>query len=174
MGEADLVKRVLEEAGYESDFWRVRMRPGSPFGFGWLLSGDRSQPVFGLPGNPSSAFVTFEIFVRPFLRRVGGHRRVRRRTVTCCAAEEIAGVEGLTLFNRVQVDTTTAPPTARLTGPQGSGLVRGLARAEGLAIVPEGHGAVTPPQTVEVILLDDPGGDPDPERGGLGASDRSA
>jgi molybdopterin molybdotransferase len=174
MGEADLVKRVLEGAGYEPDFWRVRMRPGSPFGFGWLPAGERSQPVFGLPGNPSSAFVTFEVFVRPFLRRLGGHDRIRRRTVVCRAAEEIAGADGLTLFNRVQVDTTTAPPTARLTGPQGSGLVRGLAHAEGLAIIPEGRDAVAPGQTVEVILLDDSGGHPGPRSPGIGASDRSA
>ncbi|NIP79179.1 MAG: molybdopterin molybdenumtransferase MoeA, partial [Gemmatimonadetes bacterium] len=65
--EADFVKRVLDDAGFELDFWRVKMRPGSPVSFGWLPRGQRRQAVFGLPGNPSSAFVTFEVFVRPFL-----------------------------------------------------------------------------------------------------------
>jgi molybdopterin molybdotransferase len=62
MGEADLVKRVLDTRGFIQDFWRVKMRPGSPISFGWLDHGDHRQAVFSLPGNPSSAFVTFEVF----------------------------------------------------------------------------------------------------------------
>lgn len=155
MGEADLVKRVLDDAGFEQDFWRVRMRPGGPFSFGWLPVAEGRRPVFGLPGNPASAFVTFEIFVRPFLLAAGGHRRVQRRILRCRAGEDIEGAEGLTLFNRVSVDGTKQPPTVKLTGPQGSGLVRGLAYADGLAVVPEGRSVVPAGEELDVILLED-------------------
>ncbi len=154
MGEADLVKRVLDGEGFRQEFWRVRMRPGSPFGFGWLPDG-RRQPVFSLPGNPSSAFVTFELFVRPFLLRLAGHREVRRARIRCTAVERLTGAEDLEVFLRVTVDGRRTPPGAHLTGPQGSGLVRGLASAGGLAVLPEGVGAIEPGASVDVILLDD-------------------
>jgi len=153
MGEADVVKRALEDAGLALDFWRVRMRPGSPFSFGYLPRGERRQVVFGLPGNPASAFVTFELFVRPFLLRVGGHRRVARRAIACRAGEDLKGAEGLTLFTRVVIDTSVSPPTVRATGPQSSGLVSGLAHADGLAMIPEGRGSAPEGSTVDVILL---------------------
>lgn len=154
MGEADLVKRVLDEAGYEPDFWRVKMRPGSPLGFGRLPRGGRAQPVFGLPGNPSSAFVTFELFVRPFVLRLAGHRRVLRRRVTCEAGERIATPAALTYFQRVTLHRTGDRTVATLTGPQVSGLVRGLAGADGLAVVPPERDAVEVGESVEVVLLD--------------------
>ncbi|HET9950030.1 MAG TPA: gephyrin-like molybdotransferase Glp [Longimicrobiales bacterium] len=135
MGEADLVKRVLDGLGYRHGFWRVRMRPGSPVGFGWLPRGGRLQPVFSLPGNPTSAFVTFEVLLRPFLRRLGGHSQVERRRVLCRAAEPLVTPADLTYFLRVEVGGAGPDLEARLTGPQGSGLVSGLARAGGLAVI---------------------------------------
>jgi molybdopterin molybdotransferase len=154
MGEADLVKRVLDEMGYQADFWRVRMRPGSPFGFGWLPRGSRRQATFTLPGNPTSAFVTFEVFVRPFLRRLAGHLHVARPVVLCRAAEVIKAPARLTYFLRVAVDGAGGALTARLTGPQGSGLVSGLARAGGLAVIPEGVTEVALGADVQVMLID--------------------
>jgi len=154
MGEADLVKRVLDGEGFRQEFWRVRMRPGSPFGFGWLPAA-RPQPVFSLPGNPSSAFVTFELFVRPFLLRLAGHRHVHRPRLRCTAGEPLTGAEDLEVFLRVTFDALGAPPTVRSTGPQGSGLVRGLASAGGLAILPLGVSAIETGGAVDVILLDD-------------------
>jgi molybdopterin biosynthesis enzyme len=91
LGEADPVKRALDTAGFQPDFWRVRMRPGSPLSFGWLLRGSGAQPVFGLPGNRASAIVTFEVFVRPSLLRMAGHRRLHRRRLRCHAGEELQG-----------------------------------------------------------------------------------
>jgi molybdopterin molybdotransferase len=155
MGEADLVKRVLDAAGFRLDFWRVRMRPGSPFSFGWLDTPRGPQAVFGLPGNPSSAFVTFELFARPFLLAMAGHRRVFRRVLPCRIGGELRGAEGLTVFARVSLDPSTRPPTAVVTGPQGSGLVRGLGVAQGLAVVPEGRDLRGDDGLVDVILLDD-------------------
>ena len=153
MGEADLVKRVLDGEGFQQDFWRVNMRPGSPFSFGWLPRGDVRQPVFGLPGNPASAFVTFEIFVRPFLRALAGHRAVHRLRVRGRAAQEFRGGKR-TLFVRVRLDASTTPPGVHDTGPQGSGLVRGLAAAQGLAVIPT-MATLAPGDDMEVILLGD-------------------
>ena len=160
MGEADLVKRVLDEEGFRQDFWRVRMRPGSPFGFGHLVDPDGARmAVFGLPGNPSSAFVTFELFVRPFLLRLAGHRDVLRPRLGCVAGERLTGAVDLTVFARVHVDMGSAPPLVTTTGPQGSGLVGGLASATGLAVLPEGVGEIEAGEPVQVVLLDArPGG----------------
>lgn len=154
VGEADLVKRVLDEMGYRQDFWRVRMRPGSPVGFGWLPRADRLQPVFGLPGNPTSAFVTFEVLVRPFLLRLGGHSETSRRTVTCRLGESIDTPARLTYFLRVTVDGEGRDLSARLTGPQGSGLVSGLARAHGLVVIREDVPGVDQGADVDVMLLE--------------------
>jgi molybdopterin molybdotransferase len=161
MGEADLVKRVLDDIGFELDFWRVRMRPGSPISFGWLRLGSRRQAVFGLPGNPSSAFVTFELFVRPFVLRLAGHRRVRRRVVPCVAAERFDTPAELTYFQRVSLGSRDGVLTASLTGPQLSGLVTGLASADGLAMVEPNRAAVEVGEQVDVLLLD-----PGPAAGG--------
>jgi molybdopterin molybdotransferase len=155
MGEADLVKKALDELGFELDFWRVRMRPGSPFSFGWLRRGDERQPVFGLPGNPSSAFVTFEVFVRPFLLRMAGHQLICRRVVPCLAEERFDTPADLTYFQRVTVRVRDGALVAALTGPQLSGLVRGLALADGLAVVDPSRSAVEPGDSVDVMLLDD-------------------
>jgi molybdopterin molybdotransferase len=153
MGEADLVKRVLDAEGFRQDFWRVRMRPGSPLGFGRLPQGG-GQAVFSLPGNPSSAFVTFELFVRPWLLRLAGHREVLRPRLACVAGERLSGATGLAVFLRVAVDVHADPPRVATTGPQGSGLVGGLASAGGLAVVPEGVGTIEAGEPVQVILLD--------------------
>jgi molybdopterin molybdotransferase len=155
MGEADLVKRVLDDLGFEQSFWRVRMRPGSPFGFGWLPRQDRKQPVFGLPGNPSSAFVTFELLVRPFLLALAGHRNILRRTVRCVAGEPLKGPSDATCFLRVGLDSASHPPRITLVGPQGSGLVRTLHAADGLAVLPDGVREIAEGELVDVMLLDD-------------------
>lgn len=155
MGEADLVKRVLADLGFELDFWRVRIRPGSPFGFGWLPRGTTRIPVFSLPGNPASAFATFELFVRPWLLASAGHRYVYRRRIHCVAGEDMRGPPGLTEFLRVEVDSRHESPKAMLCGPQGSGLVRSLSRAQGLAIIPEEANGVARGEGLEVLLLDD-------------------
>jgi molybdopterin molybdotransferase len=155
MGEADLVKRVLDDLGFEQSFWRVRMRPGSPFGFGWLPREGGKQPVFGLPGNPSSAFVTFELFVRPFLLALAGHKHILRRTVRCVAGEPLTGPEDLACLLRVGLDSASHPPAVTLVGPQGSGLVRTLSAAHGLAMLPAGTREIAKGERVDVMLIDD-------------------
>ena len=157
MGEGDLFKTVLDDLGLDLDFWRVKIRPGSPMSFGRLpLKDGGSQTVFGLPGNPASTFVTFEVFVRPFLLALAGHIRLERPIVTALAAGNLRAAGDITGFLRVRLSRSGAELEASLTGPQGSGLVGSLGAADGLAIIPEGVEEIPRGAPVEVMLLDDP------------------
>jgi len=152
VGDRDLVREVLEDLGLEEVFWRVRIRPGSPFAFGLLPS---ARPVFALPGNPVSALVTFEVLVRPALRRMAGHARLERRRVPVELAEEVRGKADLTHFNRVRLEGRPGrPPLARLTGPQGSGILTSVAAADALLVVPEGTERLAAGAAAEAIPLD--------------------
>jgi molybdopterin molybdotransferase len=158
MGEMDLFKRVLVDAGLELDFWRVKIRPGTPFSFGFLNTpGRKPLPVFGLPGNPASSFVTYQIFCRPFILRMAGHRRVHRPVIMATAGEELVSPVHLTHFFRVNLRGGEGNPNAFLTGPQTSGLIQSQGLAQGLAVVPEGTRAVQKGHPVKVILLDNMG-----------------
>ena len=154
VGEHDFVREVLTELGGEIKLWRIAMRPGAPVGVG-LLSG---TPWIGLPGNPVSAMVTFELFVRPAIRRLLGHRLPFRRTVPVCVGEPITLGPKLRHFLRAVVNPEGAGGalTARLTGPQGSGILTSMARANALLIVPEDRPAVAAGETLPALLLDDP------------------
>ena len=129
VGAFDYTRDVVQRLGASLDFWRVRMRPGGPFGFGML----GTRPWFGLPGNPVSAMVTFEVFVRPALRFMSVHVPLWRDACDVTLGEPVATPGGLTQFLRVVVD---GDHVARLTGPQGSGLMTSMMLANGLLIVP--------------------------------------
>lgn len=161
MGERDLLKRILLDMPFRLDFWRVRVRPGSPMSFGHLQRGSGDLPVFGLPGNPASAFVTFHVFVAPYLRACLGSPRPEGTAVTVRTEAPLASPEGLTQFYRVKLHGPASgqeSPWARcsLTGPQGSGLVRSLRDADGLAILPEGVARIGRNEPVSVMLLPGP------------------
>jgi molybdopterin molybdotransferase len=153
VGEHDLVRAVLTEMGCEIKLWRIRMRPGAPVGFG-LLAG---KPWVGLPGNPVSAMVTFELFVRPMIRRLLGHPLPFRRTVTVCVGEPITLGPRLRHFLRaiVRPEGAGGVLTARLTGPQGSGILTSMARANALLIVPEDRATVAVGEALPALVLDD-------------------
>jgi molybdopterin molybdotransferase len=138
VGEHDIVKDALEEIGCETLFWRVKIRPGSPFSFGVVRrEGQTPLPVFGLPGNPVSALVTFEILVRPALRRMQGRTAVHPRTIAAVAAHDMHMPAGLVRLLRVRLDTSASGiPLAHLTGPQGSGILTSVAAADALLVVP--------------------------------------
>ena len=154
VGEHDLVREVLTELGGEIMLWRIAMRPGAPVGFGML----HGKPWIGLPGNPVSAMVTFELFVRPAMRRLLGHRLPFRRTMPVCVGEPITLGPKLRHFLRaiVKPEGPDGRLTARLTGPQGSGILTSMARANALLIVPEDRPAVPAGETLTALLLDDP------------------
>jgi molybdopterin molybdotransferase len=148
VGEHDLVREVLHELGGELKFWRIGMRPGAPVGFG-VLSG---IPWIGLPGNPVSAMVTFELFVRPAIRRLQGHALPFRRTVRVVVREPVTLGPRLRHYLRAVV----TGGDARLTGPQGSGILTSMARANALLIVPADLSVVAVGTELDAILLDDP------------------
>ena len=154
VGEHDYVKRVLLELRTDVRFWRVRMRPGSPFAFGSVNAlGD--IPWFGLPGNPVSSAVTFEIFVRPALMRMSGREEVFRRCLRARLLDDYPTAPGLTHFARVVLaQEPDGAFTARLTGPQGSGILRSVARADGLMVIAEDLPGARAGDLLPVILLD--------------------
>jgi molybdopterin molybdotransferase len=152
VGEHDYVRSVLEELGGELRFWKLRMRPGAPVGFGVL----RGMPWIGLPGNPVSTMVTFELFVRPATRRMMGQQLPFRRTVPVRAAEPISVKPRLQHFLRGVVTQGNAGPEARLTGPQGSGILTSMTLANALLILPEGQFETPAGSTIQALILDDP------------------
>ena len=154
MGGTDLFREVLAEMGLEPDFWRIRMRPGSPFSAGLLpRRGGPALPVLGLPGNPASAYVTFHLFVRAALLRLAGHRRTGLPSLSAVAGTTLPGGGALTHFLRVRIEPRDGTLLVTPTGPQGSGLVSGLARADGFAVVPEGVDEISTGAPVTVLLL---------------------
>jgi molybdopterin molybdotransferase len=152
VGEHDYMRSVMEEMGGELRFWKLRMRPGAPVGFGIL----RRLPWIGLPGNPVSTMVTFELFVRPAIRKMMGQRLPFRRAVAVRAAEPILVKPKLQHFLRAIVSQGTDGPEARLTGPQGSGILTSMTRANALLVIPEGQFETPLGATVQALILDDP------------------
>jgi molybdopterin molybdotransferase len=153
MGERDLVRGVLAELGADIDFWRVKMRPGSPFAFG-RLPGLGGIPWFGLPGNPVSSMVTFEVLVRPALLKMCGRSAVFAPVVAATPATELTAPADLTMFVRVRLSAEGegAPATATLTGAQGSGILTSMAEADALLVLPLGA-TVAPGESATAIVL---------------------
>ena len=150
VGEHDHTRNAIESMGTALDFWRVRMRPGAPLGFGHVAD----MPWIGLPGNPVSAMVTFELFVRPAIRRLLGHTRLHRRPVPVVLEEPVSIGAKLTHFYRAIVSTRAdGVLSARLTGPQGSGILTSMSLANALLIVPEDSTTVPAGQTLHALLL---------------------
>jgi molybdopterin molybdotransferase len=158
VGEHDYLRAVLEELGAEQRFWKLRMRPGAPVGFGLL----RGIPWIGLPGNPVSTMVTFELFVRPAIRKMSGHALPFRRTVPVRLAEPVSLKPRLQHFLRAVVTEGPDGAEARLTGPQGSGILTSMAAANALLVIPEGQFETPAGSTVPALRLDDPVHQADP------------
>ena len=150
VGEHDLVKPALERLGGELLFWKVRMRPGKPLAFG-VCGG---VPLVGLPGNPVSSMVGFELFVRPALRRMAGHREVGGRRIRARLAEPLEKVPELRFFLRCCLEPAPGGGwLARLAGDQGSGNLLSMLRADGLMDLPEGVGQLAAGEEIEVLPL---------------------
>jgi molybdopterin molybdotransferase len=158
VGAHDLVKDVFEEIG-ELDLWRVAIQPGKPLAYGSASRPDGGHCLlFGLPGNPVSSFVTFELFVRPALRRLRGETDDQGRiSIRAVLAETVTKAAARRAFIRVRLEHDAADPgrpRAWLAGGQGSHQLLALARAQGLAVIPEGLASVPAGTEVEVIRLD--------------------
>ena len=133
VGEHDFVKSVLERLG-EVNFWRVAMKPGKPQAYG-ISDG---KPIFGLPGNPVSSLVVFELFVRPALLKMAGHTELLRPTFKATLAETITNRDGRVNYMRAILKASNGHYTAETTGPQGSGILHSLVLANGLITIPSG------------------------------------
>ncbi|MGC8875224.1 MAG: gephyrin-like molybdotransferase Glp [Chloroflexia bacterium] len=152
VGEYDLVKKVLASRGKIS-FWRVRMQPGRPMAFGEI----DGVPLLGLPGNPVSSMVSFILFVRPVLLKMQGQRALRLPEVTATLLEDARAQPDRPRFLRAIVEQEDGRFTARLTGPQGSGILSSMVRANGLAVIPESaYPAARAGTTVRVLMFDWP------------------
>ncbi len=154
MGDYDIVRDVLAKEG-EIIFWRVRAKPGKPVVFGMIKAGGaRNIPLFGLAGNPSSAMINFELFVRPAILQMMGKKSLAKPVVEAVIEDSIENTDGRRIFARAMVKKRGDKYYARLTGPQGSGILTSMARANGLVIVPEDEPGVKPGDSVRVMMLD--------------------
>ncbi len=133
VGEHDFVKSVLERLG-EVNFWRVAMKPGKPQAYG-ISDG---KPIFGLPGNPVSSLVVFELFVRPALLKMAGHTELLRPTFKATLTETITNKDGRVNYMRAILKESNGHYIAETTGPQGSGILHSLVLANGLITIPSG------------------------------------
>lgn len=132
VGAHDVVKDVVHADG-EISLWRIRMRPGKPLAFGHY----KGTPFFGLPGNPVSAMLTFEQFVRPVLLKMSGHTRWEKPTVRVRLLEAVTS-DGRETYARAWVERDGKGYVARLSGGQGSNVLSALTGANALIVVPDG------------------------------------
>ena len=132
VGDYDMVRDVLTEMGLQLVFWKVRIKPGMPLLYGRI----GNTPVFGLPGNPVSSMVTFELFVRPAILKMMGRNKLFRPVVTVTLDEDIDLKTGRNHFLRAVVTRADGGGyTARTTGPQGSGILTSMVLANALLMV---------------------------------------
>ena len=153
MGDFDYVKVVLDRLGGGTFRWmQIAIRPAKPFAFGTI----DGTPVFGLPGNPVSSMVSYELLARPALRQMMGHPNLHRPLVTAVATEDmVRKPDGKTHYNRVSARWEEGRLRVRSSGGQASNLLRSMALANALAVLEDGPG-VRAGDDVAVLLLTDP------------------
>lgn len=157
-GDYDIVKDVLAKEG-EITFWTVRMKPGKPLAFGTIKGVGKagvakSIPQLGLPGNPVSSMVTFELFARPAILKMMGKKNLTKPTVEAVIEEPVVNTDGRRVYTRAVVEKRGGQYFARLTGPQGSGILTSMSQANGLVIIPEDKTEVKAGEVVKVMMLD--------------------
>jgi molybdopterin molybdotransferase len=148
VGDYDMVKDVLAKIG-EMNFWKVAMRPGKPQAFGHV----QGKPLFGLPGNPVSVMVSFEQFVRPALLAMMGREDILRPQVKAVLDSPLGRKKGRAEFIRVIAEWRDGCYHARVTGPQGSGILSSMVKGNALAILPKDVGRLEPGEEVTLELL---------------------
>jgi molybdopterin molybdotransferase len=149
VGDFDVVKQVLAAEG-EMTFWRVRMKPGKPLAFGRI----NGVPLLGLPGNPVSAMVSFEMFARPAILKMQGITEWTRPVVEATLVDGLKHKDDRRHYVRVRVEEHEGRYQAYLTGEQGSGILSSMVEANGLAIIPEDWPMVPAGSRVQVMMLD--------------------
>jgi len=148
MGDYDLVKDVLAAQG-EISFWKVRMKPGKPLAFGTI----KGVPHLGLPGNPVSSMITFELFARPAMLKMMGKTKLARPMIEAVMEDSAKNNDGRRVFLRAIVRKEGNSYFARTTGPQGSGILTSMSLANALVVVPEDVSAVKKGDVLKAIML---------------------
>lgn len=151
MGDYDVVKQVVADEG-ELHFWLVDVRPGKPLIFGHV----RGVPILGLPGNPVSSMVSFELFARPALLKMQGNFRLRKPELEATAEHAISNRSGRENYLRGIAAQANGRWTARLTGEQGSGILTSMSRANCLVVVPARVTHIAAGEAVRCLMLDWP------------------
>lgn len=149
VGQFDFVRECLDGLDFEARFHTVAMRPGSPITFGLA----RRVPVFSLPGNPVASMVTFELFVRPALLKMTGHRDLFRPRIEAVLQDDMEKRRGVRTFLRGVLNQDDTPPTVTTTGPQGSGILRSMSLANCLIDIPEETERLSPGDPVAVTRI---------------------
>ncbi|HEX2178284.1 MAG TPA: gephyrin-like molybdotransferase Glp, partial [Actinomycetota bacterium] len=147
VGDLDVVRKVVEELG-KIDAYKVAMQPGMPQAFGVV----EGRTYFGLPGNPVSVFVSFELFIRPALLKMMGRTDLDRPVVTAAIDEDMEGLPNKTRYSRVLVYRDNGSFRARSTGPAASNLLGTVVKANGLAVIPPGDQPVRAGERVQVQI----------------------
>ena len=151
VGDFDLVKNIMTEQG-AINFWRINMRPGKPVAFGHI----GKVPLLGLPGNPVSAAVTFELFGRPVIRKMSGYTRLLRPQIEVLVEDGVSDRAMRRHYVRARVEWRDGRYVAHTTGNQGSNIMTSLLNANALVIVPEGGVEVRPGDTAKAMMLEWP------------------
>lgn len=149
VGDYDYVKDVLADLGGKIEFWKVAIRPGKPLVFGTI----NAKPVFGLPGNPVSSMVSFEVFVRPAILKMLGQNQDNRKEVKAILEEDIKKREGLRYFLRAKTWWENGAYLTCTTGPQGSGIFKSMVIANSLIVLGEGIESIKKGDEVTVRFL---------------------
>jgi molybdopterin molybdotransferase len=152
-GDYDMVKEVLAREG-DMNFWTVKMKPGKPLAFGLFRHGERRVPHLGLPGNPVSSMITFAVFGRPAVLKMMGRGEAPLPTVEAVLEEPVTNRGGRRYYARVRLSRQNGQYYARLSGPQGSGILTSMSQADGLAVVPEDTTSLKAGDRVQVMLLE--------------------
>lgn len=149
VGAFDFVRKVVEEYG-RMEFWRVNMRPGKPFAFGYF----QDMPLIGLPGNPVSAYVGFQVFVRPVLKKMQGWRTFEWSSKMVQLAEDVES-DGREAYLRIKISNQDDVYVAYLAGHQGSGNLRSLVEANALLFVPSGVKFLKSGSIAKALMMND-------------------
>jgi molybdopterin molybdotransferase len=153
MGDYDMVKDILARDG-QMVFWKVRVKPGKPLAFGKIKGKNKSIPHLGLPGNAASCMVSFELFVRPALLKMMGKSNLVKPTVEAIIENTVKNDAGRRIYDRAIIEKRDGHYYARLTGPQGSGILTSMSLANGLVLIPEESGGVKKGDIVQALMLD--------------------
>jgi molybdopterin molybdotransferase len=158
MGDYDMVKDILARDG-KMVFWKVKVKPGKPLAFGKIkgktrTGQDKEIPHLGLPGNATSCMVSFELFVRPAILKMMGKTKLEKPSIPVVVNDTLVNDAGRRIYNRAVTEKLDGHYVAKLTGPQGSGILTSMALANSLVIIPEDKEKVNKGETAQALMLD--------------------